>query len=437
MKFMFVSFFLTSLIGFLTVSLFFDTQSINSQGETIPSLVNMSVKITSPSEGKQIPSGELTISGISSDTQDKNCIVFVDWNDLKPFQKVRAAGPGGIDDFSEWIFTYDSSYHEIIAGNNELTSKITCLDGSKSLTKWNSINVTGYSKNSSLSPVIQKNTTSLASTSKQLPLQTILPGSKHNNTIIPIEQNTTTSPLSNVSSVEQNTTTSPLSNVSSVEQNTTTSPLSNVSESAVEMVIPNESTQNTNNSISASPQSNSNLKSKQSTFGNPRIDLDEQQPLPSGDEQSNNQTMVSPTENQTMVSPTENQTMVSPTENQTMVSPTENQTMVSPTENQTMVSPTENQTMVSPTENQTMVSPTENQQQQQPQQPQLQPPTLDNQQQQPQLQPPTLDNQQQQPQLQPPTLGNDTTGSTGPPSIEGKSPTEGLFPPFQLPSLFP
>src|SRR5918994_1750233 len=407
MKFMFVSFFLTSLIGFLSVSLFVDTQSINSQVETIPSLMNMSVKITSPSEGKQIPSGELTISGISSDSQDKNCIVFVDWNDLKPFQKVRAAGSGGIDDFSEWIFTYDSSYHEIIAGNNELTSKITCLDGSKSLTKWNSINVTGYSKNSSLSPVIQKNTTSLASTSKQLPLQTILPGSKHNNTIIPIEQNTTTSPLSNVSSA------------------------------AVEMVIPNESTQNTNNSISASPQSNSNLKSKQSTFGNPRIDLDEQQPLPSGDEQSNNQTMVSPAENQTMVSPAENQTMVSPTENQTMVSPTENQTMVSPTENQTMVSPTENQTMVSPTENQTMVSPTENQQQQQPQQPQLQPPTLDNQQQQPQLQPPTLDNQQQQPQLQPPTLGNDTTGSTGPPSIEGKSPTEGLFPPFQLPSLFP
>src|SRR5918994_1191680 len=349
MKFMFVSFFLTSLIGFLSVSLFVDTQSINSQVETIPSLMNMSVKITSPSEGKQIPSGELTISGISSDSQDKNCIVFVDWNDLKPFQKVRAAGPGGIDDFSEWIFTYDSSYHEIIAGNNELTSKITCLDGIKSLTKWNSINVTGYSKNSSLSPVIQKNTTSLASTSKQLPSQTILPGSKHNNTIIPIEQNTTSSPLSNVSSVEQNTTSSPLSNVSSVEQNTTSSPLSNVTESAVEMVIPNESTQNTNNSISGSPQSNSNLKSKQSTFGNPRIDLDEQQPQPSDDEQSNNQTMVSPAENQTMVSPAENQTMVSPAEKQQL------------------------------------------------QQQQQQPPTLDNQQlQQQQQQPPTLDNQQQQ-----------------------------------------
>ena len=116
-----VSFFLTSLLGFLSLSLFFNLQFSHSQGETNPSLVNMSVKITSPTEGKHIPSGELTISGLSSDTPNQNCIVFVDWNDLKPFQKVRAAGPGGINDFSEWIFTYDSSYHEIVVGNNELT----------------------------------------------------------------------------------------------------------------------------------------------------------------------------------------------------------------------------------------------------------------------------------------------------------------------------
>jgi hypothetical protein len=60
---------------------------------------------------------------------------------------------------------------------------------------------------------------------------------------------------------------------------------------------------------------------------------------------------------------------------------------------------------------------------------QQQPPTLNNQQQ----QPPTLNNQQQQP----PTLNNETTGATVPPSIENKSPTQGMFPPFQLPSLFP
>src|SRR5215203_4311930 len=455
MKFMFVFFFLISLIGFLRINLFFNFQSINSQGETIPALVNMSVKITSPSEEKQIPLGELTISGISSDTPNQNCIVFVDWNDLKPFQKVRAAGPGGINDFSEWIFTYDSSYHEIVAGNNELTSKITCLDGSKSLTKWNSINVTGYSQNSSSLPVVHKNTTSLASTSKQLSVQTILPGLNHNTTTIPFEQNTTSFPLSNVSSVEENTTSFPLSNVSSVEENTTSFPLSNVSGSSVEMIIPNESTQNINNSISASPQSTSQLKSKQLTFPNPRIDLDEQRPATTIDDQSNNQTMAPPVidnqtmappvvDNQTMAPPViDNQTMAPPVvDNQTMAPPVvDNQTMAPPVvDNQTMAPPViDNQTMAPPVvDNQTMAPPVVDNQTMAPQLPQ-QPPTLNNQQP-PQLpqQPPTLNNQQP-PQLpqQPPALENDTSGSTGLPSIEEKSPTEGLFPPFQLPSLFP
>src|SRR5215204_3607150 len=366
MKFMFVFFFLISLIGFLSVSLFFNFQLINLQGETIPALVNMSVKITSPSEEKQIPLGELTISGISSDTPNQNCIVFVDWNDLKPFQKVRAAGPGGINDFSEWIFTYDSSYHEIVAGNNELTSKITCLDGSKSLTKWNSINITGYSQNSSSLPVVHKNTTSLASTSKQLPLQNILPGLNHNTTTIPFEQNTTSFPSSNVSSVEENTTSFPSSNVSSVEENTTSFPSSNVSSveenttsfpssnvsgSSLQMIIPNESTQNINNSISASPPSTSQLKSKQLTFHNPRIDLDEQRPATTIDDQSNNQTMAPPVvDNQTMAPPVvDNQTMAPPVvDNQTMAPPVvDNQTMAPPVvDNQTMAPPVvDNQTM--------------------------------------------------------------------------------------------
>ncbi len=367
MKFIVVSLFLTSLIGFLGLIIFYDLQSINSQGEITQTLANISVKITSPNEGKKIPSGELTISGISSDTQNKNCIVFVDWNDIKPFQKVRAAGPGGIEDFSEWIFTYDSSYHEIIAGNNELTSKITCLDGSKPLTKWNSINVTGYPNNSSLLSDIQQDTTSLESISKQLPLQTILPGSNQKNTPIPAEQNTTSSPLASVSSVEQNTTSSPLASVSSVEQNTTSSPLTNLSESPVEMVIPNESIvddiNNTNTSISINSQSTSNLKSKQLLLDNPRIDLDTQQPpQTSEDEQSaQNQTMVPPAQNQTMVPPAQNQTMVPPAQNQTMVPPAQNQTMVPPAQNQTMVPPAQNQTMVPPAQNQTMVPPAQNQ----------------------------------------------------------------------------
>ncbi len=319
---MFVTFFITILIGLLGIIFFYDLQSINSQAQTTPkTFENISVKITSPAEGKKIPSGELTISGISSDTQNKNCIVFVDWNDLKPFQKVRAAGPGGIDDFSEWIYTYDSTYHKIIAGNNELTSKITCLDGSKPLTKWNSINVTGYLQTSSLLRSTQNNTTSLESSSKQVPLKTILPGANQTN------------------------------NTTSLEHNTTSLQLTNASESAVDIVIPNESLDdvidNTTKSISASAQSNSTNSTdsnlKQFASGSARIDLDEQSEAPI-DEEFDNQTMVTP----------------------------------------------DNQTMVTP------------------------------------------DNQQQ-----PPPLGNETLGSTGSPSLEEKSPTAGLFPPIQIPPLFP
>src|SRR5688572_597206 len=119
MNFLIVSFFLIVIIGSLSIILIYNLQSIHPQSDTdSSSLTNVSVKITSPSEGKKVPTGKLTISGTSSDNQEKNCIVFIDWNDLKPFQPVRAAGPGGVDDFSEWIFTYNSNYHEIIEGNN-------------------------------------------------------------------------------------------------------------------------------------------------------------------------------------------------------------------------------------------------------------------------------------------------------------------------------
>src|SRR5919107_682541 len=246
MNFLILPFFLSLIIGSLSIIFLSDFQSINPQPDTnSTSFDNISIKITSPSEGKKVPIGELAISGISSDTQEKNCIVFVDWNDLKPFQPVRAAGPGGIDDFSEWIFTYDSKYHEIIEGENELTSKITCLVGNKPFTKWNSLNVTGYNPDSTSLSIINQNTTSAKSTDeRQIPLQTVMPGAnlKANapNTII--EKNTTSVQLSNIVPVEKNTTSLQLSNATTtVEKNTTSLQLSNLTDSEIEMVVPNES----------------------------------------------------------------------------------------------------------------------------------------------------------------------------------------------------
>jgi len=118
----------------------------------IPTATGIGVKIDTPLDSTNLPSGDLTIYGTSSDDDTTNCQVYADWNDLKPMQNVSANGPKGISDFSKWSFTYTSNYHNIVEGQNELTSKITCYDsGPTASSKSYSINVTGtkaVSKNS-------------------------------------------------------------------------------------------------------------------------------------------------------------------------------------------------------------------------------------------------------------------------------------------------
>ena len=118
----------------------------------IPAATGIGVKIDTPLDSTNLPSGDLTIYGTSSDDDTTNCQVYADWNDLKPMQNVSANGPKGISDFSKWSFTYTSNYHNIVEGQNELTSKITCYDsGPTASSKSYSINVTGtkaVSKNS-------------------------------------------------------------------------------------------------------------------------------------------------------------------------------------------------------------------------------------------------------------------------------------------------
>ena len=118
----------------------------------IPTATGIGVKIDTPVDSTNLPAGDLTIYGTSSDDDTTNCQVYADWNDLKPMQNVSADGPKGISDFSKWSFTYTSNYHNIIEGQNELTSKITCYEsGPSASSKSYSINVTGtkaVSKNS-------------------------------------------------------------------------------------------------------------------------------------------------------------------------------------------------------------------------------------------------------------------------------------------------
>ena len=120
-------------------------QSTESQAQqTSPSFEPAaSVKITSPTNNQNVSTGQLTISGTSTDTTGSECQVYADWNDKKPFQRVVATGSEGNGDYSRWNYTYSTTYHKITNGTNELTSKISCLASPTNLTKWYSINVTG------------------------------------------------------------------------------------------------------------------------------------------------------------------------------------------------------------------------------------------------------------------------------------------------------
>jgi hypothetical protein len=120
------------------------------------------IQITSPQDGQQVPPGELSIQGISSDDEQTDCQVYADVNDITPMRNVTAAAASGEDkDFSKWTFTYTQDYQLIKLGENELTAKISCSDNgdfdlnpfpttgaratssSSPLSEWHTVNVTG------------------------------------------------------------------------------------------------------------------------------------------------------------------------------------------------------------------------------------------------------------------------------------------------------
>ena len=116
---------------------------VNGASPKLAKLPTIGIKIISPTAGKEIPTGNLTIMGMSSDDENTNCSVSVDWNNLKPFQNAVATGPYGNNDYSTWTYTYSPAYHNIMQGTNELTSKLTCARDGNITTKWYSVNVTG------------------------------------------------------------------------------------------------------------------------------------------------------------------------------------------------------------------------------------------------------------------------------------------------------
>ncbi|HJR84938.1 MAG TPA: hypothetical protein VJ772_06165 [Nitrososphaeraceae archaeon] len=156
----------------------------NSVFAQLPSATGIGVIINTPSDSANLPTGDLTIYGTSSDSNTTDCQVFADWNDLKPMQSVTANGPKGDSDYSKWSFTYTSGYHGIVEGPNELTSKITCIEqGQNASSKSYSINVTGIGDTHEITNNITQKSTEIVDTEDL--------GIKENN-IMPANSDTST-----------------------------------------------------------------------------------------------------------------------------------------------------------------------------------------------------------------------------------------------------
>src|SRR5215212_11891748 len=127
---------------------------VQQQQPQPPPPPRMGIKITSPTTAQQVSLGELTISGISTDNATTDCTVYADWNNTKPLQIAAATGPGGINDYSKWNFTYTAEYHLITNGTNNLTSKLSCVDDSTgrttNLTQFYSVNVIGIANTNNM-----------------------------------------------------------------------------------------------------------------------------------------------------------------------------------------------------------------------------------------------------------------------------------------------
>jgi hypothetical protein len=132
----------------------------------IPRFINNSspdrvnVNITSHKPGQKVLTGNLTIGGFSSDNVATDCTVYAGWDGQKPFQNTKALGPGGVNDYSTWAFTYTPAYHAITNKTNQLTAQISCSDdnannnnpppAAANLTKSYSVNVIGITESSAI-----------------------------------------------------------------------------------------------------------------------------------------------------------------------------------------------------------------------------------------------------------------------------------------------
>ena len=109
----------------------------------------MFVAIESHKPGQHVPmDSNLTISGTSSDDATTDCDVSVVLNSKTPYQRTLPMNDSGTSNYSNWTFTFTPSYGIPKEGENEMTSRISCLAYPSNYTKFFSVNITGVPQDS-------------------------------------------------------------------------------------------------------------------------------------------------------------------------------------------------------------------------------------------------------------------------------------------------
>ena len=104
----------------------------------------MFVTIESHKPGQHVPmDSNLTISGKSSDDASTDCDVSAVLNSETPYQRASPIDDSETNNYSNWTFTFTPSYGVPKEGENEMTSRISCLAYPNNYTKFSSVNITG------------------------------------------------------------------------------------------------------------------------------------------------------------------------------------------------------------------------------------------------------------------------------------------------------
>jgi hypothetical protein len=129
------------------------------------------VKIVSPIRGQKVPADKnLTVIGSSIANSTSNCLVSITLNGIAQYQRVKAIGPNGTNDYTLWGFVIAPNYAPIKVGANQLKAKFSCVDN-PTLISYYTTNITGIASSNMTTPISTNNNNSNQLQQGQLPLK--------------------------------------------------------------------------------------------------------------------------------------------------------------------------------------------------------------------------------------------------------------------------